>query len=155
MAKANFQWKHLQPDTEVLVIFQSPAAYISPRWYDHMNVPTLNYVAVHVYGQPYIIENEEEVYQMLKKQMEQFEGKHAEEYNINSLTPKFYQNEIKGLVALKISINRMEANFKLSQNRDEKNYRNVLQELEKLPDAGSKAIAVLMKQVYEVQGYKK
>jgi predicted FMN-binding regulatory protein PaiB len=49
----------------------------------------------------------------------------------------------------------MEANFKLSQNRDEKNYRNVIQELEKLPDAGSKAIAVLMKEVYDVQGYKK
>lgn len=155
LAKANFQWKHLQADTEVLVIFQSPAAYISPRWYDHMNVPTLNYMAVHVYGKPKTIEEEEELYQMLKKQIESYEGKHTDEYNITSLSPSFYKQEVKALVGIKIAINRMEANFKLSQNRDEKNYQNIIQELEKLPDASAQAIAAHMKEVYASQGYRK
>jgi transcriptional regulator len=155
LAKANFQWKQLQPDTEVLVIFQGPSAYISPRWYDHVNVPTLNYIAIHVYGTPHITEDEEAVYQMLKKQIEHFEGKHTDEYNIASLPLQFYKNEVKGLVAVTINISRMEANFKLSQNRDEKNYRSIIGELEKLPDADAQSIAGYMKKVYDAQGYKK
>jgi transcriptional regulator len=34
---------------EVLA-FSGPHSYISSSWYDHENVPTWNYIAVHVYG---------------------------------------------------------------------------------------------------------
>jgi transcriptional regulator len=155
LAKANFQWKHLQNNTEVLVIFQGASAYISPRWYDHVNVPTMNYMAVHVYGKPCIIEDEEDIYLMFKKQIEQFEGKHIDEYNIASLPQDYYKSQLKGIVAIQISVSHMEASFKLSQNRDEHNYKNIVQELEKLPDAQSQSIAAHMKEVYEAQGYKK
>jgi transcriptional regulator len=155
LAKANFQWKHLQNNTEVLVIFQGASAYISPRWYDHVNVPTMNYMAVHVYGKPCIIEDEEDIYLMFKKQIEQFEGKHIDEYNIASLPQDYYKSQLKGIVAIQISVSHMEASFKLSQNRDEHNYKNIVQELEKLPDAQSQSIAAHMKEVYEAKGYKK
>jgi len=155
MAKANVQWKHLQPDTEVLVIFQGASAYISPRWYDHINVPTMNYIAVHIYGHPQLIEDEEELYQMFKKQIESYEGKHIDQYNIDSLPPQMYKNELKGLVAIKIKVSRMEASFKLSQNRDENNYKSIIGELEKQPDASSQTIATHMKEIYQAQGYKK
>ena len=50
MARANEQWRHFD-DTEALVIFSGPHAYISPRWYeDTERVPTWNYAAVHAYG---------------------------------------------------------------------------------------------------------
>jgi transcriptional regulator len=156
MAKANLQWKHLRPEgPEVLVIFQSASAYISPRWYDHINVPTMNYIAIHVYGKPHIIEEQEEVYQILKKQIEQFEGTHTSTYNIDSLPPQFYKKQAKGMVAIQISVSRLEANFKLSQNRDENNYKNIIEELEKLPDTQAQTIAAHMKEVYQAQGYKK
>jgi transcriptional regulator len=155
LAKANFQWKHLQNNTEVLVIFQGASAYISPRWYDHVNVPTMNYMAVHVYGKPRIIEEEEDIYQMFKKQIEQFEGKHVNEYNIASLPHDFYKSQLKGIVAIQINVSHMEASFKLSQNRDEHNYKNIIQELEKSPDTQSQSIAAHMKEVYEAGGYKK
>jgi len=39
------------------VIFMQPHAYVSPRLYDsRQNVPTWNYVAVHAYGRPVLIE---------------------------------------------------------------------------------------------------
>ncbi len=154
MSRANSQWRQLKLDKEVLVVFGGPAAYISPRWYDHINVPTMNYIAVHVYGTPQLIHDEEEIYQMLKKQIAQYEGEHVQEYNITTLPPAFYKNETKALVAIKIPLSRIEANFKLSQNRDEKNYRNIIEELEKLPDAGSNKIALYMKEVYNNQGYR-
>lgn len=37
-------------DAKVLAIFPGPHAYVSPRWYTQINVPTWNYVAVHIYG---------------------------------------------------------------------------------------------------------
>ncbi len=52
MARANPQWRTLSPDRDVLAIYLGPHAYVSPRWYDHPNVPTWNYLAVHVYGRP-------------------------------------------------------------------------------------------------------
>ncbi|QHT65414.1 FMN-binding negative transcriptional regulator [Rhodocytophaga rosea] len=155
LAKANKQWKQLSANTELLVIFQGPNAYISPRWYDHINVPTMNYIAVHAYGKPRIIEDSEEVYAILKSQIESFEKEHVSAYNITTMPESFLHAEMRALVALEIKVERVESNFKLSQNRDEKNYRNIIEELEKRNDAGSQAIASHMKIVYAREGYKK
>jgi predicted FMN-binding regulatory protein PaiB len=105
--------------TDVLVVFGGPHAYISPRWYDHVNVPTMNYVAVHATASPGLIEDGQEVYALLKSQIEQFEAK-PEAYNIGTLPSTFLAGEMRGLVALEIAVDRWEGNFKLSQNRDEK-----------------------------------
>src|SRR6185503_6293653 len=60
MAKANPLWKTFEKNPEVLVIFQGSHTYISPTWYNHINVPTWNYQAVHVYGKPRIVTDPEE-----------------------------------------------------------------------------------------------
>ena len=58
MARANPQWRSFAADREVLCVFQGPHAYISPRWRQSTDtVPTWNYVAVHVYGVPEIIDD--------------------------------------------------------------------------------------------------
>src|SRR6185436_9306981 len=50
IARANPHWKHWREEEEVLAVFAGPHAYVSSSWYDHPNVPTWNYIAVHVYG---------------------------------------------------------------------------------------------------------
>src|SRR5258705_824077 len=50
ISKANRQWKNFADNDRVLVIFNGPHAYVSSSWYDHENVPTWNYIAVHIYG---------------------------------------------------------------------------------------------------------
>ena len=50
MAYRNPQWRTFKTCDDVLVIFQGPHAYISSSWYEHENVPTWNYQAVHIYG---------------------------------------------------------------------------------------------------------
>jgi transcriptional regulator len=59
MSRANPQWKTFETNAEVLVIFQGPHTYISPTWYNHVNVPTWNYQAVHIYGNPRIVTGNE------------------------------------------------------------------------------------------------
>ena len=50
ISKANPQWNSFRDDQEVLAIFSGPHSYISSSWYEEENVPTWNYIAVHVYG---------------------------------------------------------------------------------------------------------
>ena len=53
-------------DDEVLVIFQGNHTYISSSWYDHENVPTWNYIAVHVYGKIKILSHDETILHLKK-----------------------------------------------------------------------------------------
>lgn len=50
IAKANEQWKGFEENEEVLCIFNGPHSYISSSWYKKRDVPTWNYIAVHIYG---------------------------------------------------------------------------------------------------------
>lgn len=59
IAKANPQWKHFKDESEVLCIFNGPHAYVSSSWYKEEEVPTWNYIAVHVYGKLSILTEEE------------------------------------------------------------------------------------------------
>jgi transcriptional regulator len=111
----------------------------------------MNYVAVHAYGKPHLIEDGDAVYALLKSQIEQFETD-PEAYGIGTLPPAFVADEMRGLVALEIAVDRWEGNFKLSQNRDEKNYRNIVAELGKT--GNPTGITEAMQRVYEAGGYK-
>ena len=75
MSKANPLWKTFEKNPEVLVIFQGPHTYISPTWYNHVNVPTWNYQAVHVYGSPRIVTDHEEYKSMLSRLVARHEGR--------------------------------------------------------------------------------
>ena len=50
IAKANPQWKYFDDASEVLCIFNGPHSYVSSSWYKEEEVPTWNYIAVHIYG---------------------------------------------------------------------------------------------------------
>jgi transcriptional regulator len=53
----------------------------------------------------------------------------------------------KELIAFEIAVDRVEAKYKLSQNRSEKDFQSVIQHLGSEPDAYSKAIAGEMKKI--------
>ncbi|RYF45341.1 MAG: FMN-binding negative transcriptional regulator, partial [Cytophagaceae bacterium] len=59
ISKANPQAKLLGGETSALAVFSGPHAYISSSWYDHVNVPTWNYLSVHVYGRTRVLNEEE------------------------------------------------------------------------------------------------
>jgi len=128
MARANGQWQTLRGDQEALVIFQGPHAYVSPSWYEtHPSVPTWNYLTVHAYGRPRLIEDETRVRALLHDLIAQHEApdsgwtmESAEEYVAKML---------RNIVAFEILISRLEGKAKLSQNRDETDRDNVAAKL--------------------------
>jgi transcriptional regulator len=145
IAKANTQWKAFQQNPEVLAIFQGPHTYISSSWYDHENVPTWNYLAVHAYGTVRML-TEEETLLSLKHLVDKYEAQSAHPVTVEGMSPDHVKKELKGLVAFEITITRLEASYKLSQNRDAKNYANIISELRKRGDAQSLAVADAMQQ---------
>jgi transcriptional regulator len=144
ISAANPQAKHFSADQEVLCVFQGPHAYISSSWYDHENVPTWNYIAVHVYGNLQIISGEE-VLSSLKTLVDKYEQGSEHPVSVEGLSGKYLSSSLRGIVAFKIHITSVEASYKLSQNRDEKNHSNIILQLEKRGDVNSLNIALEMK----------
>ena len=144
MSRANPLWKMFETNPEVLVIFQGPHTYVSPTWYNHVNVPTWNYQSVHVYGKPSMVSDTTETYGILKRLIDRYEMRTS--YKLETLPQDFVEKEMRGVAAFHIEVTQIEANYKLSQNRDEESYRNIVSHLEQREDDFSHNIADAMKQ---------
>lgn len=143
LARPNQQWRTFSHSQNVLAIFTGPHAYVSARWYNHLNVPTWNYLAVHVYGKPRLITEHDELYAMLKRLVDKYETPAPPEssYRLENLPPDFVRKQMLGIVGIEIKIERIEAKAKLSQNRNVQDYDNVIAELEKSPDEHARSVA--------------
>ena len=140
ISRGNKQWRELPQNEEVLVIFQGAHTYVSSSWYDHENVPSWNYEAVHVYGKVRTL-SDEELLESLRQLTNKYEKDSVRPVSVDTMSHKFLHTEMRGTIGFEIAIDRMEASFKLSQNRDEKNHRNIISELEKRGDENSVGIA--------------
>ena len=146
MARANRQWRTFNPEQEVLAIFSGQHTYISPRWYDHVNVPTWNYLSIHAYGKPRLIKDHVELHAMLSRLVDKYEANSGATppYSLETLPEDFVEREMKAIVGFQMHVTRIEASFKLSQNRNEHDFDNIITELHRRPDDNSLAVAQSM-----------
>ena len=143
ISKLNPQGESFKDNDEVLVIFSGVHSYISSSWYDHENVPTWNYLAVHVYGKVTISSHQQAV-ESLKRLVDKYEKNSKNPVRVEDLSAKTMR-EARGIIGFEIEITSIEAVKKISQNRDEKNYQNIISELENTNDNQSIALANEMK----------
>ncbi|WP_264566794.1 FMN-binding negative transcriptional regulator [Flavobacterium sp. N3904] len=139
ISKENPQWTAFESDDQVLAVFTGPHSYISSSWYDHENVPTWNYSAVHVYGKIKIIEGDA-VIDSLTKLVDKYEKNSKCPVRVADLSKKTMM-QTRGIVAFEIKIEEIKAQNKMSQNRDDKNYSNIISELQKTENPQSMAVA--------------
>lgn len=142
MSRANPQWKSFG-DQEVLLIFHGAHTYISPRWYNHVNVPTWNYINIHVYGKVRMLESAE-----LRDLLSQLVKKHeiGTGYDLESLPADFVEKEMRGVAGFALDVTRLDAASKLSQNRDDESYASIISHLKARGDDASAEIAHEMKE---------
>lgn len=143
VSNENPQANSFKTNDEVLAIFMGAHTYISSSWYDHENVPTWNYLAVHIYGKLKIHSLEESIH-ALKRLVDKYEAKSKNPIRIEDLSKKTML-QARGIVSFEIEITAIQAKKKLSQNRDDKNYKTIISELEKTNDNQAIAIATEMK----------
>lgn len=146
IAKANPQWKTFTEATTLLVIFNGPHTYISSSWYDHVNVPTWNYIAIHVYGKPKILDRNATI-QVLQNLVSRHEASSEKPFSMASLDDAYLDSHLKALVAFEITIDKIDAKAKLSQNRNEHNYNLIINELDHRPDEQSHAVKQEMERI--------
>ena len=144
-AYANPQWRTFEDDNEnVLVMFQGPHAYISSSWYKTEDVPTWNYQSVHIYGAASIM-SEEELREDLKLLLQKYEQHRKNPSLWEDMSPQT-KKQIKGIVGFKIKIQETQAAYKLSQNRNEVDYQNIIDKLSNdEKDLHSQQLAKVMK----------
>ena len=140
ISRGNKQWRALPQNEEVMVIFQGPNTYVSSSWYDHENVPSWNYIAVHVYGKAHM-QSEQELIESLRQLTNKYEKDSVHPISVDTMSEKFVHAELRGTIGFEITIERMEASYKLTQNRDEKSHTQIISELEKRGDHNAVSVA--------------
>lgn len=131
VARANRQWEAFDGEAEALVTFQGPHAYVSPAWMESAsNVPTWNYVAVHVYGRPRILESPAVVRERMEELVGQSEQGRNAPWTTADAPAEFLDGMLRGIVAFDLLIDRIEGKWKLSQNKSDSECRRVIAGLE-------------------------
>ena len=125
MARANPHWCHFG-DGATLAIFHGPHAYVSPSWYADpaRQVPTWNYAVVHVHGRAEIVTDRAATLATLQQLIERFEGGRGAPWRLQ-LEGARLDAMVGAIVAFRIAIERIDAKFKLSQNKDDADRRRV------------------------------
>lgn len=127
-------------NTSALVLFTGPHTYVSASWYENKKqASTWNYMTVHVRGTLRILEDTA-LPAMLDELTAYFENDQHSPSQYKELPEEYIQRLIKAIVAFEIQVEKTEAVFKLSQNRDEKSFDHIVEKLRE-GDAGAKAIA--------------
>ncbi len=144
VAKANPHWRHLEQNPQCMTIFHGPHAYVSASNYvTRENVPTWNYGAVHVYGNARTFASPEDLQGILQQLIGTFEPAYAEQWG--SLSDAYRQRMLGHIVGFEIAVTKIEAKFKLSQNRTKEEQTNVIMSLEKAEDTAISGVSRLMR----------
>jgi transcriptional regulator len=142
VARANEHWKALADARDVVAIFQGPHAYVSPTWYSvHPSVPTWNYAVVHAHGRARLMD-EAELHDLLLRLSSHYEAPNTPPWKLSALPADYTQSMLNAIVGFEIEVERLEAKFKLSQNRaaDAAHVADVLQ------SKGEPELAALMRE---------
>ena len=136
MARANEQWRHFESGQEVLCIFHGPHSYISPSSYVMQEtVPTWNYAVIHSYGVAKVVEDLGILRQIVEETTTKYESHRPAPWQI-TLPDAALEAMLRAIVGFTIQITRIEAKFKLGQNRSKEDQESMLRSLQNAPDPG-------------------
>ena len=145
VAKSNPHWHYLEAQPQCLTIFHGPHAYISPKNYNTPeNVPTWNYGAVHAYGHVRTYAAPQDLLAMLHDLIPTFEPAYAEQWS--TLSETYRTRMLSHIVGFEITVTKLEAKFKLSQNRLRDEQQRVIESLSTSTDTAISGISQLMRE---------
>jgi len=106
------------PVAESIAIFHGPHAYVSPSWYAEPTtaVPTWNYAVVHAHGTMQLAEDPAETRAVLDLLVHRFESTRPQPWQLG-LDGKRLAAMVGAIIGFRIRVKRIEAKFKMSQNR--------------------------------------
>lgn len=154
LARANGQWRRIDPARPALVIFQGPDGYVSPGWYPSKAeggrvVPTWNYVAVHATGRIRLVEDTAGLLSIVTALTEKHETGRAEPWAVTDAPADYLAANLKGIVGFVLTVERLEGKYKLSQNKSAADHAGVIAGLSASPDPRDRELAETMRAAAE------
>ncbi|RAI81362.1 FMN-binding negative transcriptional regulator [Macrococcoides goetzii] len=123
LARPNPQTKTLENNENVLIQFTGAHGYVSSSWYEQEEVSTWNYQAAQLTGECVVL-NEDELMEDLKHLTDHFEtGDNARTFDTLS---EDVLKQAKGVIGYKVKVREAGLKYKLSQNRSDKDYKNIV-----------------------------
>ena len=149
VARANPLWQRFDASCEAVAIFTGVDHYVSPSWYPSKRetgkvVPTWNYEAVHVYGRMRAIDDVHWVHSLVHDLTEHHESGRPKPWTLEDAPGEFIAAELNAVVGIEISVSRIEAKRKFSQNRTAADRNGVIEGLLTEVDEDAKALARAM-----------
>jgi transcriptional regulator len=135
VAKPNPQWRESSAEVEAIAIFNGPDAYITPAWYEEKRrtgrvVPTWNYTTVVVHGELLIHDDEAWLLAHVRQLVDAHEAARPHPWSIDDAPADYVAGQARGIVGVELRISRIDAKWKLSQNRSAEDVEGVLEGLE-------------------------
>jgi transcriptional regulator len=146
VARANPVWRDRAADVEALVVFQGPATYVTPSWYQTKRetgkvVPTYNYAVVHAYGPLRTIEDAAWLRSLVERLTRRFEAPRAAPWQVTDAPAGYIDAQLRAIVGIEIPITRLLGKWKVSQNRSAADRAGVAEALRAADDPDAAALA--------------
>lgn len=145
MARKSEHHRAFEENPEALMLFTGPHAYVSGSWYagNPQQASTWNYITVHARGQLQF-RDENFLTELLRKLSLHFENYNPASSTVYDNLPADYLEKLKkAIVAFEMEVTELDNVYKLSQNRDEMSYDNIVSEL-KNRDGNARTIGEIM-----------
>ena len=146
-AKANPIWEVGEKKQQVLLVFSGYEAYISPSSYPtkketHKVVPTYNYLSVHINGILSAIQDESDKHQIVRILTEKMESSRKDPWAVTDAPKDYIETMLANIVGVELLVEKMEAKWKVSQNRPARDRQGVIDDLrENVGDSNSLEMA--------------
>ena len=122
--------KALEQNKNVLVIFSGAHTYVSASVYENkQQASTWNYMSVHAKGELHFLDDAQ-LLQMLSELTAHFENNDDSPASYKHMPEEYVQRLSKAIIAFEIRVDSLEHVFKLSQNKDEKTFSNIVNSLQ-------------------------
>jgi transcriptional regulator len=123
--------KAFMQNPQALIVFTGPSTYVSASWYSHSHIgSTWNYMSIHARGTMEFMSDEGLIAFMKKFTLYFEKGNSQSPTYYDNLPDEFLQKMMPAIVGFEMKVDQLENVFKLSQNRDEKSYRNIISKLQ-------------------------
>lgn len=123
----NPQTKLMKDDNDITIIFSGPQCYISPSVYTTTQLPTWNYIKVHLKGKVKAIESKEALKKSLIT-MTEFLEQPNHKYVLEADNPRM-EGALAYIKMFEITITDWEGKFKLSQDKKKSDIEGAKKEL--------------------------
>jgi transcriptional regulator len=131
VARKSDHHQALIDNPDALLIFTGAHVYVSGTWYsgNPQQASTWNYIAIHARGKIQWM-NEDGLVNLMRRLSLYFESGNTASSTIYDNLPAEYRDKlIKAIDGFEIEVSELDNVYKLSQNRDEKSYDNIVREL--------------------------